>query len=125
MFPGGAACSPRSPRWCPSWYILCVREVLELVASAVFLYGIIYVVIRFDERRLSPKQLERAWPASSRDVAVLYFSLIALFLHFPRTRGVLLGVPLHHQFLQLTPDSQGSRLSILGSNGLGLVPGAF
>ena len=71
-----------------------MREVLELVASAVFLYGIIYVVIRFDERRLSPKQLERAWPASSRDVAVLYFSLIALFLHFPRTRGVLLGVPL-------------------------------
>ena len=27
-------------------------------------------------------------------MAVLYFSLIALFLHFPRTRGVLLGVPL-------------------------------
>jgi len=71
-----------------------VREVIELVASSLFLYGIIYAVIRFDEKRLRPEQLARAWPESSRDAAVLGFSLIALFLHFPRTRGPLLGTLL-------------------------------
>lgn len=45
------------------------------------------MAVRLDERRLSAERLERAWPPSSRDAAVLGFGPLALPFHFARTRG--------------------------------------
>lgn len=55
-----------------------------------------YVVIR-DERALSPPLRERAWPAVSRDAAIVSFGQIAVLVHFWKTRhyglkGFALGV---------------------------------
>lgn len=56
--------------------------------------------MRLDERRLSEDALERAWPVSSRDAAILGFGPLAVPFHFARTRGHFrslrgaLGIPL-------------------------------
>jgi hypothetical protein len=71
------------------------REVVILVLSLVVLMTASSLVIRFDERRLDEEQLERAWPATSRDnaligLAFLASPLLALFgvwFHFFRTRS--------------------------------------
>jgi hypothetical protein len=54
-----------------------------------------------DERKiLSESQLERAWPPTSRDAAIVAFGVLALPVHFVKTRGHLgslrgvLGYPL-------------------------------
>lgn len=79
-------------------------EVVLLVVSWVALTTIGVVVVRRDERRLSPAALAYAWPETSRDSAIIGLSLLAspllgLFavaFHFWRTRrfrplGLLLG----------------------------------
>ncbi len=71
-----------------------------LVLSWVITTALTFVVVRLDERRLSEEKLERAWPASSRDAAIVAFGLLALPFHFGKTRGHLrsvrglLGYPL-------------------------------
>jgi hypothetical protein len=66
-------------------------ELVELVIS--FTVGVVgsAVVIVLDERRLSGAELERAWPTTSRNVAIYAFSPICVFLHFVRTRRDLRG----------------------------------
>jgi hypothetical protein len=60
-------------------------------------------VVRFDEKRLSDKALEHAWPPVSRDAAWLALWLVGFFpvyllaffaIHFGRTRGSMRGVGL-------------------------------
>lgn len=63
-------------------------HVLELVASWVVTNALMFAIIILDERKiLKPEQLERAWPPSSRDAAIIGFGPLALILHFVRTRG--------------------------------------
>ncbi len=65
-----------------------------MVASLLVLITGSSLVVRFDERRLSEEQLERAWPPSSRDNALIGLSflgapligLFAVWFHFCRTR---------------------------------------
>jgi hypothetical protein len=57
----------------------------------------LFVVIVWDERRMSKRddpRLEHAWPPAGRDSAIVGFGLIALPLHFIRTRRSLFGVAL-------------------------------
>ena len=80
-------------------------EVLILVASIAMLVTLMVVVVRRDEKRLDDEALERAWPETSRDSALIGLSLLGspllglfgVFWHFWRTRrwrpkGFLLGI---------------------------------
>lgn len=70
-------------------------EVVVMVASLLTLMTAASLVVRLDERRLSEEQLERAWPPSSRDNALIGLSflgapligLLAVWFHFFRTRA--------------------------------------
>jgi hypothetical protein len=72
-----------------------------LVFSWLYMNAVIWGLIRLDERYLCDEaRLEKAWPPSSRDAAIIGFGPIALVLHFLRTRisftvrGIVVGVPL-------------------------------
>ncbi|MBX3230881.1 MAG: hypothetical protein KIT84_40625 [Labilithrix sp.] len=68
-------------------------HVVELVASWIVTTTLTFLVIIVDERRvLSESQLERAWPPSSRDAAVIAFGPLAIPFHFMRTRGGFRGL---------------------------------
>jgi protein-S-isoprenylcysteine O-methyltransferase Ste14 len=69
-------------------------EFIDYVLSMFATLGLTYAILRFDEARLSEEQLERAWPPSSRNAAVLAFSPICLIVHFIKTRWSLIGVLL-------------------------------
>ena len=69
-------------------------EFIVYVLSMIVTFGATYGILRFDESRLSEAQLERAWPPSSRNAAVLAFSPICLIVHFARTRLSLIGALL-------------------------------
>lgn len=61
-------------------------EVVLLVLSWLVTTALTYVVVLLDERWMSEGKLERAWPPSSRDAAIVAFGLLALPVHFVRTR---------------------------------------
>ena len=76
-------------------------EVVELVLSWVVTNALTFLVVIVDERKiLREDALERAWPPSSRDAAIVAFGILALPVHFIKTRGHfrslrgLLGFPL-------------------------------
>jgi hypothetical protein len=64
-------------------------RTLELLISWVVTTILLFVVVIKDERRLSEERLERAWPPSSRNAALVAFGILALPIHFMRTRGDL------------------------------------
>jgi hypothetical protein len=62
-------------------------HTIELVLSWAVTTTLLFVVVVTDERRLPPERLARAWPATSRDAAIVAFGILALPIHFMRTRG--------------------------------------
>lgn len=62
-------------------------EVIELLVSWAVTTAMAFAVVIFDERRMSEERLERAWPTSTRAVALVYLGVFALPFHFARTRG--------------------------------------
>jgi hypothetical protein len=74
------------------------EEFVEVCVTLVFPLTIVVPLLRFDERRLSPAQLERAWPPVSRDAAIfapwllLGMPQLCLPVHAVKTRGWLLGL---------------------------------
>ena len=64
-------------------------EVLGLVLSWLVTTALTFLVVILDERRLPEDKLERAWPPSSRDAAIVAFGPLALPIHFAKTRGSL------------------------------------
>lgn len=76
-------------------------EVVILIVSCTVLVTASVLVVKRDERRLSEERLERAWPAASRDnaligLALLGAPLVGLFgvwFHFFRTRSAALWPP--------------------------------
>ena len=67
-----------------------------LLFSLQLVLGIVVpaAVVRRDVRRLTPRERARAWPDASVWVAVALVSVIAVPLHFFRTRRTLAGVGL-------------------------------
>ncbi len=51
-----------------------------------------FTLILWDERHLPPDQLARAWPPATRAIAIVYFGVLALPVHFFRTRRTPLGL---------------------------------
>jgi hypothetical protein len=71
-------------------------EIFALVLSWAVTLGLIFAVLRRDERRLTAEQLGRAWPPSTRLMAPVYFGVFCLPVHFWKTRrslgGLLVGL---------------------------------
>lgn len=74
-------------------------EFVEVAVSLVATVTGFVAVVVVDERRLRGAELARAWPAVSRDAAILgagLFGLLyaapAVVVHFARTRGGLRGM---------------------------------
>lgn len=67
-------------------------RTLELLLSWAVTTALLFVVVIADERRLSEDRLARAWPPSSRNAALVAFGILALPVHFARTRGHLRDV---------------------------------
>jgi hypothetical protein len=65
-----------------------MREVLGFIVPLLVRLAFSFAVVMLDERRLTEAQLERAWPPTSRASALVNFDVIALVLHFVRTRYV-------------------------------------
>lgn len=71
-------------------------EILEVVVPWTLSIVLLFTIVHRDEARLSSEALGRAWPVATRRSALVYFGVLALPVHFGRTRrsvqGVLLGV---------------------------------
>jgi hypothetical protein len=74
------------------------EEFVEVCVTLVVPLAIVVPLLRFDERRLKPAQLERAWPPVSRDAAIfapwllLGMPQLCLPVHAVKTRGWLVGL---------------------------------
>jgi hypothetical protein len=71
-----------------------VAEVAGMVISWALTTAALFAIVLFDERRMRPEHLERAWPPSSRNAALVVFGVLAIPIHFIRTRRSLAGVAL-------------------------------
>jgi hypothetical protein len=81
-----------------------MHDVLEILVSWVVSTSFLFAVIILDERRMDRRddpRLERAWPPSSRASAIIGFGVLALPLHFLRTRRNLIGLLLAIGFTAL------------------------
>jgi hypothetical protein len=81
-----------------------MHDVLEILVSWAVSTAFMFAVVMLDERRMDLRddpRLERAWPPSSRASAIIGFGVIALPLHFLRTRRSFVGVLLALGFTAL------------------------
>lgn len=62
-------------------------QIIELLLSWVVTTALSFLLVIVDERRLCEERLERAWLPASRTVALVYFGLLAIPIHFAKTRG--------------------------------------
>ena len=74
-------------------------ELVQVVASWAVTLPAVATVIAYDERRLGPDLLERAWPPQSRDAAIfglwnLGVHPLCVLIHFARTRRTVVGTLL-------------------------------
>jgi hypothetical protein len=63
-----------------------MRDVAEIIVPWVFVTLGLFALLDWDESRLPPEQLERAWPPATRTLALVYFGLLSLPIHYWRTR---------------------------------------
>ncbi|MBL8612358.1 MAG: hypothetical protein JNL38_33765 [Myxococcales bacterium] len=63
-----------------------MRDVLFLVVPWIVRIAASYLVVWLDERRMSEELRERAWPPSSRLSALFGFDVLAVLVHFVKTR---------------------------------------
>jgi hypothetical protein len=69
-----------------------LHELIAVVLQSATGIVLPACIVRWDERRLSPERLRRAWPAASFWCAVVAFGIFCLPIHFLRTRGFLKGL---------------------------------
>ncbi len=67
-------------------------DVLAMVIPWAVSLVLMFVLLHWDESRLTVAQKARAWPPASLRVAVVYFGIVSLPVHFGRTRRSVLGV---------------------------------
>ena len=71
-------------------------QILALVVPQIVAIAAGFVVLAWDETRMTDEQRERAWPTASRRIAAVYFTPFALPIHYLRTRrswrGLFLGL---------------------------------
>jgi hypothetical protein len=72
-----------------------MEDIVELVIPWAVTTYYLFALLAWDEHRLarvSPAMLARAWPPTTRSVAIVYFGVLAIPVHFGRTRRSVLGV---------------------------------
>ncbi len=73
-----------------------MSELVEILTSWITSAAAIFALLAWDERRLDEEQLARAWPVTTRRVAVIVFGALSVPIHFWRTRrsvgGACLGL---------------------------------
>jgi len=73
-----------------------MRDIAELVLPWVVSTWAIFALVRWDEGKLAPEELARAWPDASRLAAIVFFGVFSVPVHFGRTRrsawGVCIGI---------------------------------
>ena len=88
---------------------------LFLLLLGVFLNSYFpYLIVRFDEKRLSAERLERAWNPASFWIAIVVFGPLALPVHFTRTRRSLVGLGLGLALAALAVLAAALPLELLG-----------
>ena len=71
-----------------------ISELVELVVSWGASMGVLTALYVLDERWMSEEQRERAWPTSTRRIAIVVFGVLAVPIHFVKTRGWIRGLAL-------------------------------
>jgi NADH:ubiquinone oxidoreductase subunit 6 (subunit J) len=74
-----------------------VPEVIEIVVYAIALIVSTVLVLRYDDKKMTFEQRQRAWPPASRMAAISFAVFcfpITLPVHFWRTRRSLRGVAI-------------------------------
>ena len=79
-----------------------MRELTALIIQSVADIVLPACIVKWDESRLGPDQLRRAWPPASFWCATVVFGLFCLPFHFSRTRGTWRGLALGLGWLVLT-----------------------
>ncbi len=69
-----------------------MRDVLALVVPWAITTSLLLAVLRHDERRLRGTRADRVWPPATRLSAVLGFAVLAMPIHFVRTRRSALSL---------------------------------
>jgi hypothetical protein len=71
-----------------------MRDVAEILVPWAIVTLALFAFLDWDESRMTPERLERAWPPATRTLAVVYFGTLGVpvLLHFWRTRRSILGV---------------------------------
>ncbi len=93
-----------------------MMDVLEILVSWAVTTAFMFAVVILDERRMDQRddpRLERAWPPSSRASAIVGFGVLALPLHFLRTRRSLVGLLLAIGFTALALAVEAIALAAL------------
>ncbi|WP_394828880.1 hypothetical protein [Pendulispora albinea] len=71
------------------------QDLVDIAGVVFSLFGtsaMVFIIVWWDERRLSPERLERAWPASTRLASAVAFGPFCLPVHFWRTRRSVVGI---------------------------------
>jgi peptidoglycan/LPS O-acetylase OafA/YrhL len=73
-----------------------MRDVAEILVPWAMVTLTLFALLDWDESLLTTEQIERAWPPSTRTLAIVYFGILAVPVHFWRTRrtaqGALVGI---------------------------------
>lgn len=69
-----------------------MREVAELITDWLVTTTAMLLVLRWDERRMTPEQRARAWPTTTRLSVAFGLGYPCLSVHFVRTRERLSGI---------------------------------
>ena len=88
--PSGRVCHRTSVRQA-IWYIFSVLEVWGYITQLAFTTWAVFFIVLRDERALPPERLERAWPPTTRNLALVVLGVFALPFHYVRTRRSVLG----------------------------------
>ena len=68
-----------------------MAEIVDLLLSFAVTTTLIAVLLTKDERRLTPERLARAWPPSTKRIAIVFGGIFCIPIHFTRTRRSVLG----------------------------------
>ena len=68
-----------------------MAEIVDLLVSFAVTTTLIALLLTLDERRLSPERLARAWPVSTKRIAIVFGGIFCIPIHFTRTRRTILG----------------------------------
>lgn len=96
-----------------------MRDVAEIVVPWALVTLALFVLLDRDEARLPLRDLDRAWPPATRALALVYFGILAVPVHFWRTRRTVRGT-----LLGLAWAAVASAFSWGASEGLDALPDA-